>query len=432
MGNGPLVSVCMPAYNYAALLPQAIESVLGQSYRHFELIVLDDGSTDESLAIARSYASSDSRVTVLTHSGAAHRGINPTLNALLSMARGTYISQLAADDILLDGSIGLRVDALEANPDAGLAYGLTEILDADGRSTGRRGGLSPAAVCAHDRTSDPFVSLLLHDFIPAPSVLIRRAVMQEVGSFDETVYYSDWELWIRIFAHRRLAFLPVPLAGHRVHGQALTPEYAEADLPRRLGLYRCIDEKASAVGGRLAEPRIRALISLQHALTAARLGQIEDAKVRLLTALDVDRSLYADVEFLFWWLGPVQRLRVPLQTDRYTAGWRAAYRRSTADATQVMEGGVGERLFGFWAVNVLRERIPSATAEQLCWMLVANEVEADASRRWDIGILRSSLKRAVRDPRLLRERGFVKILLCAAGVWEISLRIRALLDGRTS
>src|SRR5437660_12511814 len=98
-GRAPLVSVCMPSFNHAPFLPTAIESVLAQTYPHVELVIVDDGSTDKSLEIARGYASRHpARVKVFTHDGNAHRGASATANLAFQRSGGGYWCGLSSDD----------------------------------------------------------------------------------------------------------------------------------------------------------------------------------------------------------------------------------------------------------------------------------------------------------------------------------------------
>src|SRR4051812_1969316 len=103
---GPLVSVTIPSYNHARFLPEAIESVLAQTYDNIELIIVDDGSTDESLTIARDYAARfPEQIRVHTHPDGRNHGISKTANLALSLIRGKYWNGLASDDILLPTKI---------------------------------------------------------------------------------------------------------------------------------------------------------------------------------------------------------------------------------------------------------------------------------------------------------------------------------------
>ena len=112
MRRDPLVTVVIPSYNHACFLGAAIDSVLAQTYRELELVIVDDGSTDDSLLIAQSYAERfPTTIRVLTHSGRQHRGISATINATLVAARGEYWSAFASDDLLAPTKLAERLRA---------------------------------------------------------------------------------------------------------------------------------------------------------------------------------------------------------------------------------------------------------------------------------------------------------------------------------
>jgi glycosyltransferase involved in cell wall biosynthesis len=204
-GN-PRVSVVMPVHNAAAHLAAAIRSALGSDLRELEVIVVDDGSTDASLSIARSLE--DERLTILTQP--ASGGPSRPRNFGIARARAPYVALLDADDELKPDKLSGAVAALEAHPQAGLAFGDYERIDATG-----------AVLCAsvlagypqlHRLGSRPwrgrwrvlpqaeFARGLLHEnFIGTSGVVLRRSVLQRVGVFDEALNYSeDRDLWFRL------------------------------------------------------------------------------------------------------------------------------------------------------------------------------------------------------------------------------------------
>jgi glycosyltransferase involved in cell wall biosynthesis len=413
----PAVSVCIPSHNYAQFLPEAVESVLGQSHRDLELVIFDDGSSDGSFETAQRYASEDGRVRVATHPGRANRGIVATLNASVAEAGGGYVAFLAADDVLGPDSVERRLGAIHDDPAVAFVYGRIETLDADGRPTGRISGHPPDVVCGFNATDDLFHVLLLRDFVPAPSVLLRRSAFEEAGGFDERLYYCDWELWIRLMARFQTRFLGgAPLAGFRVHGNALTQEYADADLPRRLEVFRALDEKGATVGGRFTEPRVRALVSLQRAAHAAQLGLEPEARSAIASAFGADPALRRDAAYLFWWLGRLQGERIGRRPRPERSGWLGTL--STA-------AGASEGDLACWLFEAARGELAPDAAARVAWGLIGDELERTGSRPRP-GIVLSCIGRGVREPGLLRERRFAKAVIAAAGAWPLAARARRL------
>ena len=129
--SGPKLSVILPNYNHAAYLPRCVEAILGQSFADLELIVVDDASTDHSRDILADYARRDPRVRVYHNS--ENRGVIATLTRALGMARGEYVFGAASDDYVLPGYFERAMGLFAAHPEAGIALGLVECVDDDGR-----------------------------------------------------------------------------------------------------------------------------------------------------------------------------------------------------------------------------------------------------------------------------------------------------------
>jgi glycosyltransferase involved in cell wall biosynthesis len=416
----PRVTICIPSYNHGRFLRGAVESVLAQTYPNLECLIFDDGSSDDSRRIADDIQSRDTRVRVLSHDDRGNHGIAATLNAAFAAARGAYVGNLAADDVLLPDSVVRRMDAVIADPTIDLVYGRIEMLDSGGRPTGVYGGVSPEAMCGFDATEDPLQALMLHDYIPSPTVLMRLDLFTDSGGFSEDVYYNDWELWLRVVARgARLAFIDgAPLVGCRpgAYGD-------EADLPRRLELYTALADEGRALGQRFCEPRIRALVRLQQSLEAAQLGRMDEARGAIDSAFHVDPMLSGDVDYLLWWLAPLRRRRLPGLGAPSGASWVEAASKTGIDAARAVAEGARAGYFVCWAIEAVADKLSEPAVDRVRWAAIGDELELTGSR-FRPGVLLAGLTLALRAPRLLRERRFVKVLLCAGGVWPVAARIR--------
>lgn len=208
----PRTSVIITSFNYAEYLPAAIASVLAQTDGDFELLIVDDGSTDGSLAVARSY--SDPRVRVLVE---PHRGLGPTRNVGMQAARGRYIAFLDADDIWMPGKLAAQCAVLDRRADIGLVYARFGVIGADRRvlSSGRSFfGAKPSGTI--------FRHLLTGNVIGTPSTICFRGDMVADGqlAFDETgAYTEDWHFYLRMAIHTLVHHLPRTLAYHRQHSK---------------------------------------------------------------------------------------------------------------------------------------------------------------------------------------------------------------------
>jgi glycosyltransferase involved in cell wall biosynthesis len=188
----PLVSVVAIFRNEARFLAEAIESVLGQTYEHWELLLVDDGSTDGSSVIAARYADAhDPRVRCLEHPGRSGRGTSASRNLGGRHAQGPYVAFLDGDDVWLPKKLEEQVRILEANPEVALVYGATQYWygwtgdPADvARDVVRPLGVRPNRVVA----PPTLLTLALRSVAPVawPSdFIVRRAALERVGGFEE-------------------------------------------------------------------------------------------------------------------------------------------------------------------------------------------------------------------------------------------------------
>jgi len=208
----PRTTVIITSFNYAEYLRQAIDSVLAQTDTDFELLIVDDGSTDESAAHARAYL--DPRIQVVVQ---PHRGTGAARNAGLRAARGRCIAFLDADDVWVPEKLAMQSELLDRRADIGLVYARFGVIDADRRmlSSGRSffGAKPSGAIFRH---------LLTGNVIGTPSTICFRRDMVADGqlAFDETGAYSeDWHFYLRTALGTRIHYLPRTLAYHRQHSR---------------------------------------------------------------------------------------------------------------------------------------------------------------------------------------------------------------------
>jgi glycosyltransferase involved in cell wall biosynthesis len=220
------VSVIIPLFNGSPYIASCIESVLAQTVKAFEIIVVDDGSTDDSIArVHRLAAQHPGRVTVLQHPDHGNHGIAASRNFGVEHARGEYIAFLDQDDEWLPEKLRLQLDAFHLEPDIALVYGITSYIDADGNPTSLDGFETGGREGPADRTR-MFGSLLKQNLLTTNTVLVRRAALQAIGLMHagQRHEFEDWLAWLKIaFAHR-FRFLPVIVAKYRLHGSNFTRE----------------------------------------------------------------------------------------------------------------------------------------------------------------------------------------------------------------
>ena len=219
-GAAPRVSVVMPIYNGAEFLALSIDSVLAQTLPDFELILVDDGSTDGTAEIIRRYVARDPRIVPIAK---ANSGIADTLNQGLAVARADWIARLDSDDLMLPERLARQLAFVAANPDLIAAGSYYEIIDPAGRSHGTRLPLP--------RTREELEQILTRreplSFLH-PSMLYRRRAALDLGGYDKrTEPAEDVELFARMLATGApILIQPEVLLRYRVHANTISAKTA--------------------------------------------------------------------------------------------------------------------------------------------------------------------------------------------------------------
>ena len=219
MSAQPLVTVYITNHNYARYVRQSIESVLNQKFTDFELIVLDDGSTDGSLEIIAQYEEHP-QVRVVSQE---NRGLTVANNIALRMARGRYVVRLDADDFFDDNALLVMSNYLEKHPDVGLVFPDYYTVDASGD------------IIALQRRHNFQADVTLYDQ-PAhgAGTMIRRDCLVELGGYNEQFSRQDgYDLWLRFIQQYRVANINLPLFYYRHHPTSLTSDEARLLETRR-------------------------------------------------------------------------------------------------------------------------------------------------------------------------------------------------------
>ena len=211
----PAISVCVPAYNAAAWIGATVDSVLAQTRGDFELVILDDRSADDTLAVLRRY--DDPRIRLLVNE--RNTGAEAAWNRVLAEARGEFVKLLCCDDILYPDCLERQARRLEdpAHPGIGVVCGPRDIIDETGRILMRTRGLArPAVIHGLDVVRRMVASG--RNLLGEPlAVLFRRDLVQTVGGFCAAEPYCiDVDMWCRLLAVSDLAVVPDPVGAFRV------------------------------------------------------------------------------------------------------------------------------------------------------------------------------------------------------------------------
>ncbi|HEY9826962.1 MAG TPA: glycosyltransferase family A protein, partial [Stenomitos sp.] len=201
----PKVSIVIPAYNAMQYLPETLTNALQQTYDDYEVIIVNDGSTDGTGEWVTHF--NHPKVSLITQE---NQGLSGARNTGILHAKGEYIALLDADDLWHPSKLAKQVELLDASPNAGLIYTWTALVDEHGQPTGR-------FFSAQDE-GKVWERLLEFNMVGCGSVpLIRRACFEEVGNFDRNLrsFVEDWDLWLRMAKRYDFRLIKEPLVYYR-------------------------------------------------------------------------------------------------------------------------------------------------------------------------------------------------------------------------
>ncbi len=199
----PKVSVIIPAYNAAKFICQTLDCVLSQTYRDFEVVVVDDGSTDDTVDVLKTYGDRI-RWTVQKHQGQAY-----AINCGIGMARGEYLAYFDSDDMMSPTKLEVQADFLDAHPEVDVVYTDMYVTSPQGETTLKK--YAPL---------DPFC-LLQDSCISRITIMHRRACLEKVGPFDGTITGSDdWDMWVRMSECCNMAYIDQGLSEYVLRSES--------------------------------------------------------------------------------------------------------------------------------------------------------------------------------------------------------------------
>ncbi len=213
MKNKPLVSILMPVYNAADYLKQAVDSILQQTFEDFEFLIIDDGSTDQSLQILQFYATKDKRIKLTSR---PNKGLVASLNEMISQAQGEFLARMDADDISLSDRLARQINFLESHPDVVCVGGAYELIDSKNRL------LTTISVLCDDEDIQK-QALVGHTSLSHPTVVMRRTAVIQAGGYNPTMLpVEDLDLWLRLGEIGKLSNLEQPVLKYRLHSKSIS------------------------------------------------------------------------------------------------------------------------------------------------------------------------------------------------------------------
>lgn len=202
----PRVSVLIPAYNHARFLPETLDSVTAQTFHDLEILVVDDGSTDETRLVLEKYA------PAVRYIWQANAGPAAARNRGVRASHGELLAFLDADDRWYPGKIAAQVAYLDAHPDVGVVFTKFLVTDEGGRPLYPY----PHAFRYGPNAPNAFETLLLWPYGSMNTAMVRRVCLEKIGLFDEHLTGAeDWDLWLRLVRHYELGYIDTVLATYR-------------------------------------------------------------------------------------------------------------------------------------------------------------------------------------------------------------------------
>jgi len=217
-------SVCIPTFNGARYLREAIDSVLRQTHADFELVIVDDASEDGTEDIVRSF--SDDRIRFKKNP--EHLGMVANWNRCLELSTAFYVTVFHQDDVMLSEALERKIAVMEENPAVGMVHSNVQQIDASGGVLSNWWYSEPRPEDGGVHSGRVLFDRLLWgaNVVCCPSVLLRRECYQRLGGFDEELpFTADWEMWMRVALHYDVAYLTMPLVQYRRHDENETNRF---------------------------------------------------------------------------------------------------------------------------------------------------------------------------------------------------------------
>jgi glycosyltransferase involved in cell wall biosynthesis len=271
MVNSPLVSVIMPVYNYEKYVEEAIESILDQTFRDFEFIIINDGSTDGTATILARYQQMDSRIQVYRQE---HQGIAAARNKGYSFAKGKYVAEMDADDVSFPSRLATEVEYLEKHPEIGVVGTLAKWIDRNGAYLNYYYPMFTPTLPGAIRWCFMFENCLVH-----VSVMIRYEILAQLGFCRELQSTEDYDLLVRASSITKIATLPYVLMYCRLHDMNSTKFYFQQMRQNTVKIMQ--SQINQLLGSYVCEEKVYLLVHIGDTLSLEKLEQTFNLIIQL-------------------------------------------------------------------------------------------------------------------------------------------------------
>jgi len=277
------VTAAITTYNRASFLPGALESVFAQTRAPDEILVVDDGSTDETPAVLARYSD---RIRVVRQENQGRSGVR---NTAITEARGELVSFLDADDLWLPAKLEREVPVLETNPRVAMAHGHVDVIGADGEVLADETVRHHELFSAAHRNGVTYAGYAFDCRAFSTAITLRAEAVKAVGLYDRDLLLDDYDVYLRLALDWEIVFLEgAPVALYRHHpGQMTTYELTMGQIQTAKKHLALLDARPDVPDARLARRNFLLMLARSHAV----LGEQGESRRRLLQALRLDPRL---------------------------------------------------------------------------------------------------------------------------------------------
>lgn len=215
----PLVSIIIPCYNHERYVKETLDSALNQDYPNKQIIIIDDGSKDNSVQVIRDWIEQHKHEIEVKFVSRPNKGVPATLNEGIRLADGQYVTLIASDDILSEGSISGRFRCLNENKGKMVVIGDARIIDSDG-NTVFESAIEDFYQGSKDnyRSDDQLKFSVINEWsVPGPVMLADKRIYDIIGPYPENLFTEDLHFYLNVIARDLLIFYDSPVASYRVH-----------------------------------------------------------------------------------------------------------------------------------------------------------------------------------------------------------------------
>lgn len=218
--NFPLVSIIIPVYNHASYIKQTLESIASDTYPHKEIVLINDGSTDNSHEVITKWIELNKERIVINYLNRENKGVSETINELIDRSLGRYIVGLGSDDYLINNTIAARVSLLQSNPSKLMVIGDAIVVDGVGNITHESGNFGFHHGVKENYFTDKGLKyeIIRNWSVVGPVGMVDRKLYDVIGRYDDKLIVEDWDFYLRAVAKDLIIFLDQKVAAYRIHG----------------------------------------------------------------------------------------------------------------------------------------------------------------------------------------------------------------------